>query len=115
VALRRFLECMPRKSLKMFLSLSAMSPEISKDLIAWQSRLERFQTFIEPDEDEFTQYEWIAQRLPKLRTYQMWIKRKKKEDSLDFHRKLMIGMLRLQDSEVYYEPAESTKHLQSSI
>ena len=104
VALRRFLECMPRKSLKVFLSLSAMSPKIFKDLIAWHPKLERFEAFIEPEENEFTQYEWIAQRLSEVRTYQMWIKRKKEEDSLEFHRKLMTAMLRLQDLEVYYEP-----------
>ena len=103
-ALRRFLECMPRESLKVFLSLSTMSPEIFKDLIAWHPTLERFEAFIEPDEDEFMQCDWITRRLSDVKTYQMWIKRKTEEDSLEVHRKLMTGMLSLEDLEVYYEP-----------
>jgi hypothetical protein len=103
-ALTRFLECMPRGSLKVFLSLSTMSPAIFKDLIAWHPKLERFEAFIRPDEDEFTQCDWITRRLSEVRTYQMWVKRKTEEDSLEVHRRLMTGMLSLEDLEVYYEP-----------
>lgn len=103
-ALRRFLECMPRGSLRVFLSLSTLSPAIFKDLIAWHPKLERFEAFVNPVEDEFTQCDWMAQRLSEIDTYQMWIKRKMEEDSLELHRRLMTGMSSLEELEVYYEP-----------
>jgi hypothetical protein len=54
-ALRRLLECMPRGSLRAFLSLPTLSPTILKDLIAWHPRLERLEAFVNPVTGEFKQ------------------------------------------------------------
>lgn len=103
-ALRYFLESMPRGSLKVFLSLSTMSFKVFKDLVAWHPRLEQFEAFVEPNENDFMQCSWMMRRLAEVKIYQLWIKRKREEDSLELHRKLMIGMLRLENLEVHYEP-----------
>ncbi|KAF1926790.1 uncharacterized protein M421DRAFT_6698 [Didymella exigua CBS 183.55] len=102
--LRRFLERIPRDSLKEFVSLSPLSPAMLKDLIAWHRDLERLEAFIDPILDEFKQCDWMLPRLSKIKTYQIWIQRTTEKQSLEVHRMLMNGMSSLEDLEIYYEP-----------
>lgn len=101
--LRRFLENMPQHRLREFRCFSALSPKTFKDLIVWQSKLERFDGYIKPLVAEFQHCDWLLPHLSGIRFYKMVLRESTVERSLKIHKVLFRGMSGLKQLHVCYD------------
>lgn len=101
--LRRFLENMPQHRLREFKCFSALSPKTFKDLIIWQSKLERFDGYIKPIVADFQHCDWLLPHLSSIRFYKLVLRESTVERSLRIHKILFQGMSGLKQLHVCYD------------